>query len=124
MLIKLVRIIYVRYVRSIMRTKNEDASVPTDKTTQHSAMSKLNFCDNAEKRKRWQNEETLSPAATSAHVCTFVCTITHFSNLILLHNIYDRRHSFHFNGTRNTTHVENILQNSLHKNMNEDRRKE
>lgn len=28
---------------------------------------------------------------------TFMCTITHFPNLILLHNIYDRRHSFQFN---------------------------
>lgn len=43
------------------------------------------------------------------YMCTFVCAITHFSNLILLHNIYDRRHSFQFNGVRNTTHAENVF---------------
>lgn len=67
--------------------------------------------DNETNEKRRTNTKHSLVLCVCVH--TFVCgTITHFSNLILLHNIYDRRHLFPFNGVLNTMHAENILQNT------------
>lgn len=70
-------------------------------------LSKLNFLDN--ERSPAQRETSATVAVTAAttytYIDTFVCTITHFSNLILLRNIYDiDAIHFQFNGTdlRNT----------------------